>query len=392
MTWPRWTDELKDHYLGDEASAFLVVGDIHAERWLVDGERLDAANVLVRYLARSRSVVGVLRNGVGPGLRFATYADEKKFDELVDAAILLNGKALALSPREPREAMGRIWQALTTTGCDQAYMVVDVDQMVPARRRRVDPIPGAPGLFEWPSHPTLRKSNNLVVFLASSADAVRPELVEACWVIDLAKSGEPTAAQLAAMQHLTDDVLEDDAPSEVPADGSTPSTAPTVSPASDAPAAPAASDDLGPPPEPPGSELPPVPTVPAAPTAPAGPLTWEDVVPHLENNLVACLLAHPEDHRPAKLPVMDAVAKTLDTLGSRGWGSMVFSLDEEGKASVEGAGADEFIALWRGDIALDAAAGMLLKALKGGFSQASPPDLDETALRALSKRITKKLV
>ena len=368
MSWPRWTDELKDHYLGDEASAFLVVGDIHAERWLVDGDRIDAANVLVRFLARTRPVVGVLRNGVGPGLRFPTYADEKKFDELVDAALLMSGEALALSSREPLQAMGRIWQALTTSGVDQAYMVVDIDQMVPARRRRVDPIPGAPGVFAWPQHPTLRQSNNLLVFLAPSVDAVRQELVDACWVIDLASSGEPTADELTALDHLTEDVGPSGPPPAAAAAPSAPppSVAPVPAPV-------------------------PAPASPAPPPAADGPLTWEAVVPVLEQALVASLIAHPEDHRPAKVPVMEAVALTMDALGDRGWSGLSFGLDAEDNAAVEGPGSDEFIALWRGDIALDAAAGMLLKALKGGFSQAAPPDLDETALRALSKRIAKKL-
>ena len=49
------------------------------------------------------------------------------------------------------------------------------------------------------------------------------------------------------------------------------------------------------------------------------------------------------------------------------------------------------MAMWKSDIALDAASGMLLKRLTGGFSEASPPALDETAIRALAKRIAKKL-
>jgi len=381
MSWPRWTDELKDHYLGDEASAFLVVGDIHAERWQVDGVSLDAANVLVRYLARTRQVVGVLRNGVAKGLRFSTFADEQKFDELVDAALMVTGNALALSPREPLEAMGRIWQALNTRGTDQAYMIVDVDKMVPGRRRRVDPIPGAPSLFDWPDHPVLRQSNNLLVFLAPSVDSVRSELAEACWVIDLSTSGEPTAEQRAAMAHLTQDVLDDDVSSS---EGAGPASEPApASEAADVPPQPS------PPPTEPAAEA--AAPEPAAPPAPAGPLSWEDVVPHLERALVAALVAHPEEHRPAKLPVMDAVALTMEGLGSVGWSGLTFSLDDEENAAVEGTGSDDFIAMWRGDIALDAAAGMLLKALRGGFSESAPPDLDETAVRALAKRITKKL-
>jgi len=354
MSWPHWIEVLKEHYLDDAASAFLVVGDIHAEQWRVEGENLDAANVLVRFLAPTRPVVGVLRNGVGPGLRFPTFADEKKFDELVDAAILMSGQALALSPREPLEAMGRIWMALTTTGTDQAYMVVDVDKMVPGKRRRIDPIPGAPELFAWPAHPTLRQSNNLIVFLAPSVHSVREELAAACHVIDLAAVPVPSEAELAALSHLHDDVPD---------------------PTDDVPK--------------PDAQVAPAPV--RAAEAVDGEVTWESVLPSLERAVVRGLLAHPEEHRPAKLPIMAAVAETMTAFGGPNWSSLALTLDEEGGVVATGDGADAFLALWRSDIALDAASGMLLNELKGGFSEAHPPDLSETALRALSKRIVKKL-
>lgn len=358
MSWPTWIDELRDRYLDDAASAFLVVGDIHAEHWVVDGDRVDAANVLVRFLARTRPVVGVLRFGVAAGLRFPTYSDEKHFDELVEAAILLNHQALALSPREPVEAMGRIWQALTTHGTDQAYMVVDVDQMVPRRRRRVDPIPGAPGIFEWPTHATLRRSNNLVVFLASDEHAVREELVAACHVVRLEGPPSLSEAGEAALEHL-----EADVPVPVPPE------APVSAPAP--------------------AEAPPAPPPPSA--VATGPVDWQAVRPHLETALVASLIAHPEEHRPARIPVIEAVGRAMMALGGPDVSDVRLGLDEEGQVVGEGSGADALLALWRSDIALDAAAGMLLAELPTGFSAAHPPDLDETAVRALSKRIAKKL-
>jgi hypothetical protein len=351
MSWPAWTEALKERFLADEASAFLVVGDIHAKQWMVEGESLDAANVLVRLLARSRPVVGVMRTGVAGGLRFPTFADEKKFDELVDAAMLLSGAAVALSAREPMEALGRIWQALNTVGHDQAYMVVDVDNLLPRRRKRIDPIPTAPALSDWPAHPTLRKSNNIVVFLTTSEEAVRPELVQACSVIRLDGTPVLDEATAVALEHLQEDVTS-----------------------------PAAAD----PPAPQGGDV----EAPAA--APLPTAGFEALIPLLEKALVQALLDHPEEHRPKKLPVMKAVADVME-LGGAGWHGLRFSLDDEGEVVVEGQGGDDFLAMWRADIALDAAGGMMLKALTGGFSATHPPDLDETAMRALSKRVAKKL-
>jgi len=351
MSWPAWTEALKERFVADEASAFLVVGDIHAKRWMVEGESLDAANVLVRLLARSRPVVGVFRTGIAGGLRFSTFTDEKKFDELVDAAMLMSGAAVALSARVPMEALGRIWQALNTVGHDQAYMIVDIDNLLPRRRKRIDPVPTAPALFDWPQHPTLRKSNNIVVFLTTSLEALRPELVEACSVIRL--DGTPVLDQTtqAALEHLQEDV---GSPSVI--------DAPSIPGAAPAPA-------------------------PAAPPPTAG---FEVLLPLLEKALVRALLDHPEEHRPKRLPVMKAVADVMEQ-GGAGWHGLTFSLDEEGDVVVEGDGGADFLGMWKGDIALDAAGGMLLKALTGGFSAGSPPDLDETAMRALAKRVAKKL-
>ncbi len=348
MSWPAWTEALKERFVADEASAFLVVGDIHAKRWLVEGESLDAANVLVRLLARSRPVVGVLRTGMAGGLRFSTFTDEKKFDELVDAAMLMSGAAVALSARLPMEALGRIWQALNTVGHDQAYMIVDIDNLLPRRRKRLDPVPTAPRLFDWPHHPTLRKSNNVVVFLATSLEALRPELVEACSVIRLDGTPVLDETTAAALEHLEEDV---GSPSVVDVSSSV------------------------------GAE-------PAAAPLPAA--GFEVLMPLLEKALVRALLDHPEEHRPKRLPVMKAVADVMEE-GGAGWRGLTFSLDDEGDVVVEGDGGADFLAMWKGDIALDAAGGMLLKALTGGFSAGHPPDLDETAMRALSKRVAKKL-
>jgi hypothetical protein len=216
----------------------------------------------------------------------------------------------------------------------------------------------------------LRRSNNLIVFLAPSVDSVRAELVEACHVIDLSHVPVPSEAELAALDHLHDDVLAGSGESDL-----------------DTTLVPAPERDVS------------LPEPQVAPVPQGSPqvgdltfeVTWQTVLPVLEKQLVLQLLAHPEEHRPAKLPVIAAVGQTVATLGGPDFRQVELSVGEEGEVVASGPGADDLLALWRGDIALDAAAGMLLNELKGGFSEASPPDLDETALRALSKRVAKKL-
>ncbi len=49
MGWPDWIEELKERYLADEASVFLLYGDVTGDRWQVDalhGEFEHAANLL----------------------------------------------------------------------------------------------------------------------------------------------------------------------------------------------------------------------------------------------------------------------------------------------------------------------------------------------------------
>lgn len=180
MSWPAWIEELRERFLADEASAFLVHGDVTDDVWDVDGEKVDAVGVLVRFLRPTRQVVGILRTTPEPArLEFADVSDRAKFDNLVRAYEAVEGRTDLLGERDAEDALGRIWRALSTAGTDQAYVVTDTERLVPGHRKRIDPIPGAPDLFEWPSHPVLRRSNNVLVFLAPSAESVRHELVTA---------------------------------------------------------------------------------------------------------------------------------------------------------------------------------------------------------------------
>ncbi|MCB9686949.1 MAG: hypothetical protein H6735_18060 [Alphaproteobacteria bacterium] len=353
MSTPGWIEEIARRYLADEASVFLVHGEVDEPKWEVDGQRVDAAKALVLFLRRSREVVAVLHPGPPPArLEFAEFTDRQKFENLVRAADMIHGKALAANEADPFQALGRIWRALTTVGTAQAYVVTDTQRLLPFAKKYVDSVLAAPDLFTWPTQPTIRQSNNLIVFLASSADAVRAELVEAACVI----------------------------PTSIGA-GSTPAPAPVVEDAALADAAEQEVDALG---EEPAPDAPPIapPAMPAADDAAPGDLRAE-----IERALVHALCELPEETRPALVPVMQAVHAVLAVHRPDKFGLAVFSVDEEGRAVVEGEGGDAFTDAWKGDIALSAAGGMVLKELKGGFSEARPPQLDGTGVGALVRRV-----
>ncbi|MEQ1572194.1 MAG: hypothetical protein ABMA64_41595, partial [Myxococcota bacterium] len=98
------------------------------------------------------------------------------------------------------------------------------------------------------------------------------------------------------------------------------------------------------------------------------------------------LARHPEEHRAALLPVMEAVARVVATRRP-GFRVPTFALDAEGAPALSGPDAEVFVQLWRSDIALDAAATMVTKAwsaTKGGA-------IDETGLSALVRRVDRLL-
>lgn len=350
MGWPAWVDEIARRYLADEASVFVVHGNVEAKVWTAeDGTAgLDAAQLLVRFLRRSREVVAVLRPGPPPArLEFAEFTDRGRFETLVRAADVLAGKALALQESDPMQALGRVWRALGTVGTAQAYVVSDTERLLPAAKRWIDPVPGAPDLFSWSSQPVLRRSNNLIVFLCRSLDGVRSELLA------------PAVARVA---------LRDDPPAAREPDAEA--------------AALAEVEALGAEPPPP-----PAPTEPPPPPA-DGP---SPLAERLERHLVECLGLHSEESRPARVPVMDAVARTIAEIDPERFGPLRFGWDPEGGVAVEGEGADRFRAAWSSDIALDASAGMILGKLPVGYKTSGHTQFDPTGIKALVRRLERIL-
>ena len=353
MAWPDWIEELKQRYLADESNVFVMHGAVTGAHYLVDDdgdEWLDAVGVLKRFLARSRPIVGVLRPWPPPSqLQFAGLADRSRFENLVKAHDLLEGRTDALRETHALEALGRMWRAMSTVGTDQAYIVTHSERLLPSHSSRRVRVPGAPDLTQWPHDEQLRRSNNLLVFLTPEDRLLRSAFRRSCAIVHV--SGEP------------EEEPEPDPLYELPEPEPEPEPAPVEEP-QDTPV---------------GVSSPPEPEL---------RVDVDEVRRGLESALVRTLLAHPPAHRAARLPVMDAVAQVISHHRPAVWGHLTLELDEA-QVRARGTGGERFLGAWRSDIALDAAAGMLLSRLEGTYTEQTPPPLDPTALTALAKRVVR---
>jgi len=351
MTWPTWIEEIKTRYLADEASVFLLHGAVRGTRWEVEGEALDCTELLVKFLGRTRPVVGVITEA--EGLAFSGIGDRGKFDRLVAAVELVGGKLTPLSDKDPNQALGRVWMALASTGSDQGYILADIEKVLPGHRKRVEDLgAGAPALWDWCDHKRVRASNNVIFLLTPSLEAVRQELVATASIIAV---GEPPALAEAGTEAVaaSDPVVVAQADAEAEIEAFLASRSPHVD--TDKPVEEQAADGL-------------------------------------KDALQATLAAHPVTTWEQRLPVMDAVARILAEKLPLEIGVLSLTLDEEGQVVAEGKGGAWFLERWGADIALDAAAGMLLNELKvpedADFIDA-PEEMSATALKALNRRIDK---
>ncbi|MEM6931153.1 MAG: hypothetical protein AAF602_29755 [Myxococcota bacterium] len=374
MRWPTWIDELKARYLADEANVFVLHGAVEGTTFPIGDEQLDCIGVLQRFLARTRPIVGVLRPWPLPSrIEFDGIMDRTRFENLVKAHDFVEGRIEPLQETDPTEALARIWRALDTTGTDQAWLICDAQRIAPGHRKRVDPIPGAPGFLEWPREPSLRASNNLVVLLVPELGDLRTELLEGSATIAVAPPPDLTTTP-SALPRFED---LDTSPPGAPERALPPDLEGALGDQPDPTLVPPDEEDLLQEPD-------------EAPTPSAAALDPEELVPELRSALGRTLLAYDAAQRTALLPVMDATSQVLASHRPDHWGTLSFALDDDDQPAVSGPGAKAFLALWRGDITLDAAGSMIVKALPED-GPGDPPDIDATGLRVLAKRVAKAL-
>ena len=180
MSWPAWIETLKDRYLGEQASVFLLHGaGVATGRWDVDGQTLDCLTTLNRFLRGSRQILGVLDPALG--LSFADPADRNLFRGLVEADRVLSGSTNVLRDDQPREALAMVYKALHAAASPaQGYVLLFAEALGGKHQKAMRPLPeGVPALSQWPATPAIREGDKVVVMLAEHVDGVHPELLAA---------------------------------------------------------------------------------------------------------------------------------------------------------------------------------------------------------------------
>lgn len=420
MTWPTWIDALKERYLADEGSVFVLHGDVVEGRWAYAGGVVDCGGMLRVFLERSRDVVGHLRVDTAPvparmRLDFPGIGDRSAFTRRVEARMTLDKISRRADATELPGALGLIWYGLQSQGIAQAWILHHGERLAPARKRHLqDNAYGAPPLPKWNDDADLRASNNVVIVLAEDVREVRKDLLDSAVLIEVPQSraaAPPSAMDeveraLAARRAAPVAVSMSDAEAEVDAalageldDGVSlrrrrdpedlgPAPLPHVDEPAPEPAV-VSEDPVVEPVSAPEPESPP-----PAPASPAAePTTSTDLAlsERINRALGAAVLRHPKGDWPANLPGREALAEVLhDVLPSR-VGVLTFEVVED-QVRTHGEGADWFEQWFAGDIAVDAAVGMALGGLevpKDGFTH--PPEFSATALRALTRRVEKLL-
>ena len=177
-----WVQTLREAYLANEASVFLLHGATL---------KRSTADDVVSFLAGTREVVGKMM--LPAALRFPGLGDDGRFERILGAQDLLDGHTAVLRNQDAGEALTRIWRALADTSLPQAYVLGPADRLAPARKKTFEELPEqTPQLAEWCSHPRIRQSNHIVVLLVSDLKEVHSSLREAAMTISL--DGLPTQA------------------------------------------------------------------------------------------------------------------------------------------------------------------------------------------------------
>ena len=132
---------------------------------------------------------------------------------------------------------------------------------------------------------------------------------------------------------------------------------------------------------------------PQASAPPSPPIATSTLSERLDVALRAAILRHPEGGWVQNLPAREAIAEVLHAESPQLCGPLALHVVDDQVKAV-GPGADWFEGWFRSDVAVDAAAGMLLGGLEvpqGGFTPENLPPLSGPALRALSRRVERAL-
>lgn len=397
MNWPQWIETLKERYLAEQASVFVLHGAVQSGRWTYAGESVDCPELLRRFLERSRDMVGVLEWETAtvdtkPRLRFPGIEDRGRFTRHLGARMVLDGMTESLQPATAEKALGLIWLAMDTPGASQGWILTQAQRLAHARKRQqVQTGLKGPSLGTWPTATWLRESNNVVVLLVEDLAELSPELVAQCSVIPVPENAVPVPSAAAPQPSTRDAMAEIEAALSAASEQADPLSLRRG-------ALDEAQEDPGPIEQlhqldaQPTYEMDPV----ASPVLDPGPApepAAESTAPGMRSAFRQAILRSPKGPWPHRLPGREALAELLHHRAPERFGPLSFEVVDD-QVRCTGPGSEDFEAWYRGDIAVDAAVGMALGALEppaAGFTDETLPELAAPAIRALTRRIDKFL-
>lgn len=376
MTWPEWIERIRQQYVNDDASVFLLHGALSDATWSIDGKRLPCASTVLEMLSNTRDVIGIWSPDAG--LTFPSLQDTSRFERHVEAARLLAGQLRPLDRTDPAQALALIYQAIQTPGLRQGYILRDVHRLAPvgSLEGRWKSLPeDTPGLETWGIDGTLRAGDN-ILFLLADLEAARDELgsLPGVAVVHVEPPRFDIISELDLDADEGDTFEEPLDPLEAMSGPAEPKPL-TPLPDADGAAEPVAEPIAEQPPEP--SEPPPTPRRASAPPDPG---LVEAVRSAVERALAHRDKAGPFPHR---LPMREAVAEILLQQRPDRFGAITWAVEED-QVIGTGRGAVDISRWFDDDIAVQASADMILEGSAGD----GPP---EAALRAIARRLGRLL-
>ncbi len=176
---PAWADALRRRYLAEEASLFLLHGNVRDLVRVEDGYAT-LEEYLERLLARAKEVVGFY--DYSRGLRFSRKGMKDRFTLAVNTHQILQGKPEVGDefPREPL-ALFPILESFLTDGSQHGAIVMDyVETVVPAGDLSfmgTEDRSSLVTLQRWTSDPAILGSDNLIILLTENMTDVNRKVL-----------------------------------------------------------------------------------------------------------------------------------------------------------------------------------------------------------------------
>lgn len=201
---PAWAETLRRRYLAEEASLFLLHGNVRDLVRVEDGYA-SLEEYLERLLARAKEVVGFY--DYSRGLRFSRKGMKDRFTLAVNTHYILQGKPEIGDefPREPLQLFP-ILESFLTDGSQHGAIVMDfVETVVPAGDlsfMSTEDRSSLVTLQRWTSDPAILGSDNLIILLTESMTDVNRKVLHSPQLATIEVPMPDLGERQAFIEHL----------------------------------------------------------------------------------------------------------------------------------------------------------------------------------------------